>query len=128
MDFSSQRKQDCHRVFPLIVLSILLSITAAALGAIAGYDFNDDGKVDVLDVCVLAGSWLGNNPVTDIYPSPSGDGIVNLNDFAQFAKSWPATESLTNSPYEQFAKESESVVSVLTSMQEAVNNNQGDQV
>lgn len=65
--------------------SLILSgqLTAEPLLA----DFNDDGSVDLEDLAILAGCWLGSEPSVDIAP-PGGDGIVNFLDFARFAEDW----------------------------------------
>ena len=60
--------------------------TLRAAGVVLA-DFNDDGSVDLEDLAVLAGCWLGYDPLVDIAPA-GGDGIVNFLDFAKFAESW----------------------------------------
>jgi hypothetical protein len=64
------------------------NIYITVAGSIA--DLNGDGKVDDVDLVVLANQWLQSpgNPSADIAPQPSGDGIVNFEDFAQFAQHW----------------------------------------
>jgi hypothetical protein len=53
-------------------------------------DLNDDCKVDFMDLKVLCEQWLQppGLPSADIAPSPSGDGIVNFQDFAVMAANW----------------------------------------
>ncbi|MGD0785287.1 MAG: hypothetical protein ABR969_05685 [Sedimentisphaerales bacterium] len=53
-------------------------------------DFNNDCKVDFMDLEVLREQWLQppGLPSADIEPSPSGDGIVNFQDFAAMAANW----------------------------------------
>jgi rhamnogalacturonyl hydrolase YesR len=50
-------------------------------------DIDGDGKVDFKDLKILTDNWLDDEPAADIYPS-EGDGIINLLDFAEFAKDW----------------------------------------
>lgn len=50
-------------------------------------DLDVDGTVDINDVCIMAGEWLGSGVLADIEPV-SGDGIVNLEDFAVLASNW----------------------------------------
>jgi hypothetical protein len=50
-------------------------------------DFDRSGKVDILDLAMLAQNWLSDEPVFDIAPD-GGDGIVNLLDLAVFCGRW----------------------------------------
>jgi hypothetical protein len=50
-------------------------------------DFNNDKKVDIGDLKILARYWLQNEPEVDIAPA-GGDGTVNFLDYAIFAASW----------------------------------------
>ncbi|HUV62362.1 MAG TPA: M56 family metallopeptidase [Sedimentisphaerales bacterium] len=43
-------------------------------------DFNGDGIVDCVDICMLVDRWETNDPLYDIAPAPSGDGIVDVQD------------------------------------------------
>ncbi|MDT8301639.1 MAG: hypothetical protein RQ760_09155 [Sedimentisphaerales bacterium] len=43
-------------------------------------DFDDDGKVDSADVCILIDHWHTDYPACDIAPAPFGDGIVDVKD------------------------------------------------
>ena len=54
--------------------------------ALAG-DINDDCRVDLEDVRLMAEDWLQSGSLADIYP-PEKDDIVNLWDFAMMAASW----------------------------------------
>jgi len=56
----------------------------------AAADFEGDGAVNSGDLKTLTSQWLqGEKMLTgDIAPYPSGDGIVNLADFALFARYW----------------------------------------
>lgn len=56
-------------------------------------DLNLDTMVDFNDLLILAAEWLqsGDNLLADIYPA-DGDGLVNLSDFAEFAKYWRHTQ------------------------------------
>ena len=53
-------------------------------------DFNGDGKIDFEDLSALANGWLqmSESLSADIGPYPVGDGVVNLRDFALFARYW----------------------------------------
>ncbi len=53
---------------------------------IAG-DLNIDGSVDIEDVGIMAGEWLGTPVLADIEPL-GGDGAVNFADFAALAANW----------------------------------------
>jgi len=51
-------------------------------------DFIFPGRVDLYDLFTLTHDWLTENSrCCDIYP-PEGDDIVNLFDYAEFAKYW----------------------------------------
>jgi hypothetical protein len=41
-----------------------------------------------MDVAVVAEDWLESGSVADIAPLGTGDGIVNMRDFALLAESW----------------------------------------
>ena len=43
-------------------------------------DFNGDGIVDSLDVCIMIDHWGKDDPLCDIAPPPYGDGIVDVQD------------------------------------------------
>ena len=43
-------------------------------------DFNADGIVDGLDVCMMVDYWHTDEPLYDIAPMPFGDGIVDVKD------------------------------------------------
>jgi Tol biopolymer transport system component len=51
-------------------------------------DFNDDGRVDLVDFSLLAGHWLKNESSFDICPVPDGDGVVDYKDLAGLAEYW----------------------------------------
>ncbi|MBN1846672.1 MAG: hypothetical protein JW810_13385 [Sedimentisphaerales bacterium] len=54
-------------------------------------DFIDPGRVDIYDSYVLVGDWLSESSrCCDIAPPGSPDGIVNLLDYAEFARHWLA--------------------------------------
>ena len=56
-------------------------------------DYNQDGKVDVKDVILLADHWLSYAYELDVAPEPDGDNIINFKDFAVMAQRW--LESIT---------------------------------
>ena len=43
---------------------------------------------DFSDLAAMAASWLGNGAVSDIWPAPFGDGVVNFSDFGVMAEYW----------------------------------------
>jgi len=43
-------------------------------------DFNADGIVDGIDVCLMVDYWHTDEPLYDIAPMPFGDGIVDVKD------------------------------------------------
>ncbi|MHC4425947.1 MAG: DUF362 domain-containing protein [Planctomycetota bacterium] len=53
-------------------------------------DFNGDGEVDSEDLMTFTSQWLQNSErlSADVAPAPSGDGIVNMADFALLARCW----------------------------------------
>jgi N-acetylneuraminic acid mutarotase len=60
---------------------------AAACGTVEEYDpnplvvdFNGDGIVDSLDMCIMVEYWHTDEPFYDIAPPPFGDGIVDVQD------------------------------------------------
>jgi hypothetical protein len=50
-------------------------------------NFNGDEFVDILDLWILAENWLGNDKSQE-EGDASGDGVVNLKDFAYLARYW----------------------------------------
>lgn len=51
-------------------------------------DFDSDCYVDLYDYAVIAASWLQNDPLSDIAPTPAGDGMVDAADLAVLAEHW----------------------------------------
>ena len=49
-------------------------------------DFNGDGIVDSVDICILVDHWGTNNSLCDIGPMPWGDGIVDVQDLIILAE------------------------------------------
>lgn len=49
-------------------------------------DFNGDGIVDSLDMCVMVDHWGENYSLCDIVPMPWGDGIVDVQDLIVLAE------------------------------------------
>jgi hypothetical protein len=49
-------------------------------------DFNGDGIVDSLDMCMMVEYWHTYEPYYDIAPSPFGDGIVDVQDLVLFSE------------------------------------------
>ena len=48
-------------------------------------DFNADGIVDSIDMCMMVDYWGTDEPLYDIAPSPFGDGIVDVQDLIVLA-------------------------------------------
>jgi hypothetical protein len=51
-------------------------------------DLDRNCAVDFADFADLGGSWLQNNPLRDIAPPPTGDGIVDIYDLALLCYNW----------------------------------------
>jgi hypothetical protein len=49
-------------------------------------DFNADGIVDSIDMCMMVDFWGTDEPLYDIAPPPFGDGIVNVQDLVVLAE------------------------------------------
>jgi hypothetical protein len=49
-------------------------------------DFNGDGIVDALDMCIMVDHWGTDNSLYDIGPTPFGDGIVDVQDLIVLAE------------------------------------------
>jgi len=49
-------------------------------------DFNGDGKVDSVDMCIMVDYWHTDEPACDIGPTPFGDGIVDVQDLIVLAE------------------------------------------
>ncbi|MBW8001924.1 MAG: M6 family metalloprotease domain-containing protein [Planctomycetes bacterium] len=50
-------------------------------------DFDLNCVTDFDDLTQITNNWLTDYPLADIAP-PGGDGIINIDDFAAFARSW----------------------------------------
>lgn len=59
-------------------------------------DVNADCTVDITDLAIMAGQWMGGpaTPPADIIPMGSADGIVDIEDLTQLASDWLAGSSL----------------------------------
>jgi inhibitor of cysteine peptidase len=49
-------------------------------------DFNGDGIVDSVDICMMIDYWGTDDPSYDIAPPPFGDGIVDVEDLKVLAE------------------------------------------
>ncbi|MFB0552629.1 MAG: LamG-like jellyroll fold domain-containing protein [Phycisphaerae bacterium] len=49
-------------------------------------DFNGDGIVDSLDMCIMVDNWHTNSTLCDIAPLPLGDGYVDVQDLIVLAE------------------------------------------
>jgi Tol biopolymer transport system component len=61
-------------------------------------DFNGDGIVDGLDVCMMVDNWHTDEPLYDIAPMPFGDGIVDVKDLVLLAEHLTPKEVEPNEP------------------------------
>lgn len=50
-------------------------------------DYDDSGRVDILDFRIMSNNWLQDVPAYDIAPE-GGDGIINFRDFQILAEEW----------------------------------------
>ena len=55
-------------------------------------DFNADGIVDGLDVCLMVDYWHTDEPLYDIAPMPFGDGIVDVKDLVLISEHFTKKE------------------------------------
>ena len=55
-------------------------LVVCRVGAQPTFDYNDDGIVDSVDMCMMVDYWGTNEPLYDIAPPPFGDGIVDVQD------------------------------------------------
>ena len=55
-----------------------IELVAASLTPI--FDFNSDGIIDCVDICMMVDYWGTDEPLYDIAPPPLGDGIVDVQD------------------------------------------------
>ena len=51
-------------------------------------DLSRDRMTDILDLAILSDVWLTDNPYMDLVPRRTGDGIVNLDEFALIGRHW----------------------------------------
>ena len=49
-------------------------------------DFNGDGSVDSVDMCIMVDYWHTDEPLCDIGPMPWGDGVVDVEDLKLLAE------------------------------------------
>ena len=80
------------------IYSVLCTVTGKQTGnsvsktfyitVYARSDLNRDGEIGYGDIARFCGYWLGAEPEADIAPKPSGDGMVDFQDFAAFADHW----------------------------------------
>jgi len=49
-------------------------------------DFNGDGMIDSIDICILVEHWQTDYALCDIAPPPFGDGIVDVQDLIAVAE------------------------------------------
>jgi beta-lactamase regulating signal transducer with metallopeptidase domain len=61
-------------------------------------DFNGDGIVDSIDVGMMVDHWLTNEPLYDIAPMPSSDGIVDVKDLILLTEHLTVTVDDPNEP------------------------------
>jgi len=61
-------------------------------------DFNGDGIVDGLDICMMVDFWHTDEPLYDIAPMPFGDGIVDVKDLVLLSEYLTPKEVDPNEP------------------------------
>jgi hypothetical protein len=49
-------------------------------------DFNGDGIVDSMDICIMVEHWQADYPPCDIAPRPFGDGVVDTQDLVALSE------------------------------------------
>ena len=57
-----------------------LHIDNVKIADVPNYDFNGDGIVDSLDMCIIVNHWGEDYSLCDIGPKPFGDGIIDVQD------------------------------------------------
>ena len=58
-------------------------------------DFDSDSSVRFADLAAVSAQWLHESPgLSGDLSSPGGDGVVDLRDFAAFARQWTEPEAL----------------------------------
>jgi len=54
-------------------------------------DFDGDGHVNFRDLTAMSGQWLNfSDGLSADISQPAGDGLVDMQDFARFARYWSA--------------------------------------
>jgi len=71
------------RPHPCTALSTVYELTISTLPVV---DFNGDGIVDSIDMCMMIDYWGTDEPLYDIAPPPFGDGIVDVQDLIVVAE------------------------------------------
>ena len=64
-----------------------VSVVPSCLPFAYKFGFDEDGDIDLEDLAILSGFWLGSEPLADIAPV-CGDGIINFLDFSKFSEEW----------------------------------------
>jgi hypothetical protein len=62
------------------------------------YDFKKDGKIDFMDICILANYWSGVESSVDVAPPPLGDGKVNAKDLSVLIENWLTASTIPPLP------------------------------
>jgi Tol biopolymer transport system component len=62
----------CHDIWEVPIIPIV--------------DFNNDGIVDSVDMCIMLDYWCEDCPLCDIGPTPLGDGVVEVQDLIVLAE------------------------------------------
>jgi parallel beta-helix repeat protein len=68
--------------------AVVVDMGAFEFNSVYFGDFDSDCDVGFYDYAVLAASWLQNDPLTDIAPTPAGDGVVDTSDLAVLCDNW----------------------------------------
>ena len=64
-----------------------VSVVPSCLPFAYKFGFDEDGDIDLDDLAILSGFWLGSEPLVDIDPV-CGDGIINFLDYSKFSEEW----------------------------------------
>ena len=81
------RGQCCFRAYALYDGKSTPIIFYPEISIVSDGDFNEDGKVNLIDFAQLAQAWLNNTPLYDIAPD-GGDCMVDLLDLDIIANNW----------------------------------------
>jgi len=83
------KKIHTYRKTPFLSLILAVFLTGSAWAANPTGDLDNNGRVDLKDLLVFTGQWLNTGGCSDSNCADlSGDGDVNMVDFALLAENW----------------------------------------